>query len=533
MSDTATGGINWALGHTDRLAMERKLTAEKKKQPGVSFPSASKQDYVLIVRIDLRSDITGKIAFARLCLRRLCSFLEKLNQGAIKIEVRNEDGNIDATSLKDYNFSATLGFGIGFFEKLGIGQDKRPKKLYRMPDHGELGDLIPYVFTQTDFIVQLCSTKDFVNRLVFKSDIYPSSAVNQKRMFANQQETDVHIDGQIHDISSALKGWAFVTDVHSGFQRLDGRNLMGFIDGISQPDRLNNNIIWTTSDDEARTLTNGTYMVFQKIEHDIDLWETLTVGEQEEMIGRSKETGLLLGTLTPEEDKRLSAECRSTDQQISKAAQSRLRLLLKKQRDPSASFYNRSDPQHKNILLECPVWSHVRKANPRGADGQARKYIFRRGYLFMEDTIRPGQKVRSGLLFICFQRDIENGFEYIKKNLLNNKNFPVPGVRDKFTSEELSYRRMHGRFSEMELFSLDSHQKSALGLDSKNFRKAVAEARSHDVQNTGKEGLAGPSKLGVYPRGDLVATVTLGGGYYFVPPISKQKISEIGQQFFD
>jgi Dyp-type peroxidase family len=533
MSGTATGGINWASGRTSRLAMERKLMAEKEKQAGVSFPSASKQDYILIVRIDLRSDINGKIALARQGLRRLCSFLENLNQGATKIEVRNEEGDIDATPLKDYNFSATLGFGISFFEKLGIRLDRRPKKLYRMPDHEELGDPIPYVFTQTDLIMQLCSTKDFVNRLLFKTDIYPSTSANQMRKIPDQRKKGVSIGGQVHDISSALKGWAIVTDIHSGFQRLDGRNLMGFIDGISQPDRLNNNIVWTTSDDEEKTLTNGTYMVFQKIEHDLDLWETLTVREQEEMIGRSKETGLLLGTLTPEEDKRLAADCRSVNQQISNAAKFRLKLLLKGQRNPSTSFYNRSDPKHKNISLECPVWSHVRKANPRGADGQARKYIFRRGYLFMEDTIRPGQKVRSGLLFICFQRDIQNGFEYIKKHLLNNKNFPVPGVRDKFTPEELAYRRTHGRFSEMELFSLDSHQKSALGLNSKNFMKAVEESRSREIQNTGKEGLAGPSKLGVYPRGDLVATVTLGGGYYFVPPIPKQKISEIGQQFFD
>ena len=43
---------------------------------------------------------------------------------------------------------------------------------------------------------------------------------------------------------------------------------MGFMDGISQPQRLNNNIIWTTRDDETDALVDGTYMVFQKIEHD-------------------------------------------------------------------------------------------------------------------------------------------------------------------------------------------------------------------------------------------------------------------------
>ena len=52
------------------------------------------------------------------------------------------------------------------------------------------------------------------------------------------------------------------------------------------------------------------------------------------------------------------------------------------------------------------------------------------------------------------------------------------------------------------------------------------------MQNTGREGLAGPSQLGVYPKGDFVVTISQGGGYYFVPPIPNRKISEIGQFFF-
>jgi len=57
-------------------------------------------------------------------------------------------------------------------------------------------------------------------------------------------------------------------------------------------------------------------------------------------------------------------------------------------------------------------------------------------------------KVSSGLLFICFQRNIINGFEYIKKKFLNNKEFPVPEVRKNFTKEELAERHRYARFSE-------------------------------------------------------------------------------------
>ena len=54
-----------------------------------------------------------------------------------------------------------------------------------------------------------------------------------------------------------------------------------------------------------------------------------------------------------------------------------------------------------------------------------------------------------------------------------------------------------------------------------------------DTQNTGREGLAGPSEHGTIPTGEFIAIVPFGGGYYFVPPIPKQKISDIGQQFFE
>ena len=274
-------------------------------------------------------------------------------------------------------------------------------------------------------------------------------------------------------------------------------------------------------------------MVFQKIEHNLELWERLGVSEQEKWVGRSKGTGLLLGTLSREEDEKLAEDCRSNDPTVSNITKSKLKKLLEEQKDPLKPLYNSPFPRHKNIRLECPVWSHVRKANPRGADGEPKRVIFRRGYLFMEDTILPGRKFSSGLLFICFQRDINKGFEYIKKHYLNNKNFPVPEVRRDFSPEELSFRRIHGRFSEDELRRIAPYQRSILGIDPIAFANELQEARTFDIQNTGREGLAGPSKLGVFPRGDVVATVSLGGGYYFIPPIHSRKISEIGQQFFE
>jgi deferrochelatase/peroxidase EfeB len=187
------------------------------------------------------------------------------------------------------------------------------------------------------------------------------------------------------------------------------------------------------------------------------------------------------------------------------------------QKDPNTKFFDESQIQYRNIQMECPVWSHVRKANPREADGEAKRQIFRRGYLYSEGG--SNSRISSGLLFICFQKNIKNGFEYIKRNLLNNKNFPVPEKR-KFKSTELRQRQLQGRFT------LDQLQKQNRG-DYTNL------SMDPDSLNTGKDGLSGPSELGVYPQGEFPITVTLGGGYYFIPPIPKKKISDIGEQFFE
>ena len=53
---------------------------------------------------------------------------------------------------------------------------------------------------------------------------------------------------------------------------------------------------------------NIAYMVFQKIEHDLERWRNMDEEIQELWIGRSKGTGLLLGTLSKNEDRKLAAD---------------------------------------------------------------------------------------------------------------------------------------------------------------------------------------------------------------------------------
>jgi hypothetical protein len=120
---------------------------------------------------------------------------------------------------------------------------------------------------------------------------------------------------------------------------------------------------------------------------------------------------------------------------------------------------------------------------------------------------------------------------------MNNKNFPTPDIRKDFNQNEKRFRHEHGRFSPEEelIISKSIDSKNCVGL-SKIFsnlsNSALADSLEADTQNTGKEGLAGPSELGVYPKGRPSLLTTLGGGYYFIPPIPNKNISEIGKQFF-
>lgn len=148
--------------------------------------------------------------------------------------------------------------------------------------------------------------------------------------------------------------------------------------------------------------------------------------------------------------------------------------------------------------------------------------------------------VRSGLHFICFQRNIDEGFNFIKRNWLNNKNFPIPcsgpGLKRTFTDQELGKRQRHGRLTGEELARIrnDLGKRRLLGIEAENdFNQALRDAKDVDTQNTGREGLAGPSEFGVNPTGNFLAITPMGGGYYYVPPIPNKSIKNIGQQFFE
>ncbi|GAA6004389.1 hypothetical protein JCM10207_000701 [Rhodosporidiobolus poonsookiae] len=83
----------------------------------------------------------------------------------------------------------------------------------------------------------------------------------------------------------------------------------------------------------------------------------------------------------------------------------------------------------------CPYAAHIRKANPRVGSpptehAPTEHLILRRGIPYgpeVSEHERDHHKTQfeRGLLFVCYQSKIEDGFQHIQKNWLNNPAFPA------------------------------------------------------------------------------------------------------------
>lgn len=89
--------------------------------------------------------------------------------------------------------------------------------------------------------------------------------------------------------------------------------------------------------------------------------------------------------------------------------------------------------------VKCPFHAHIRKVNPRGTtpltsfESERRRRIVRRGIPYGKpmpgvsdatDT-DPNPAAERGLLFMCFQQNVEEQFEFIQRTWVDNEHFPT------------------------------------------------------------------------------------------------------------
>ncbi|BCU56139.1 iron uptake transporter deferrochelatase/peroxidase subunit [Enterobacter kobei] len=158
-------------------------------------------------------------------------------------------------------------------------------------------------------------------------------------------------------------------------------NLLGFKDGTANPDSQNaalmNDVVWVQSgQDEPAWTAGGSYQAVRIIQFHVEFWDRTPLKEQQTIFGRDKHSGAPLGM----------------------------------QHEHDVPDYSR-DPDGDVIALD----SHIRLANPRTPETQS-SLMMRRGYSYSLGVTNSGQ-LDMGLLFVCYQHDLEKGFLTVQKRL--------------------------------------------------------------------------------------------------------------------
>jgi putative iron-dependent peroxidase len=133
-------------------------------------------------------------------------------------------------------------------------------------------------------------------------------------MPATQHDAVLWLSGSAYDVVfeiarnaiAELRGSATVVEETSSWPYMHDRDLTGFIDGTENPTLIDAPEFALIPDGEPGGA--GTVLLLQKWEHDAALWESLSVAEQEQVIGRLKPDSTEL------EEKRDDSHVASTDQ---------------------------------------------------------------------------------------------------------------------------------------------------------------------------------------------------------------------------
>lgn len=293
------------------------------------------------------------------------------------------DSGIVGSFIAPDNLTITVSLGASLFDnRFGLGP-QRPAKLEKMTRFPN--DSLDAALCHGDLLLQICAnTGDTVIHALRDIIKYTPDllSVRWKR------------EGFISDHAARSKG------------KETPINLLGFKDGTGNPDSQNStlmqSVVWVTPDQQEPAWTvGGSYQAVRIIQFHVEFWDRTPLKEQQTIFGRDKQSGAPLG--------------------------------MKHEHD--VPDYTR-DPEGEAIALD----SHIRLANPRTPETEV-NLMMRRGYSYSLGVTNSGQ-LDMGLLFVCYQHDLEKGFLTVQKRLNGEALeeyikpigggyfFALPGVKD-------------------------------------------------------------------------------------------------------
>ncbi len=271
------------------------------------------------------------------------------------------DSGLLGPMVRPDNLTVTVSLGASLFDDRPWLVPLKPKHLKRMMRFPN--DALDAEFCHGDLSIQIC---------------------------ANTQDTTIHALRDIIKASSRqmILKWKQEGNVPVITPGPDGRvesarNFLGFRDGTANPNSSDamemDRVVWVGPEGgEPDWATGGSYQVVRIIRNFVERWDRTPFGEQERIIGRTKISGAPL-------DRRDGSEFDNPD--------------------------FAADPEGK----ATPMDAHIRLANARDEAAKAH-IILRRPFNYSNGVTRSGQ-LDQGLLFICYQADLERGFVAVQRKL--------------------------------------------------------------------------------------------------------------------
>ncbi|WP_312529702.1 iron uptake transporter deferrochelatase/peroxidase subunit [Comamonas sp.] len=257
--------------------------------------------------------------------------------------------------------TVTVAVGHSLFDdRFGL-KDQRPKRLTPMQQHPN--DALQAALCHGDLSIQFCANTPDTNIHALRDII---KNLPDLLMVRWKQE------GSVPPIPAAV-----------GQPAESARNFLGFRDGSANPpsddEAMMRRIVWVQPEsDEPAWAAGGSYQAVRIIRNFVERWDRTPLGEQEAIMGRDKDSGAPL-------DARKKTEHDTPDYA--------------------------ADPEGQ----KTPMDAHIRLANPRNHGSEA-NLILRRPFNYSNGVTKSGQ-LEMGLLFICYQADLEKGFVTVQKRL--------------------------------------------------------------------------------------------------------------------